>query len=234
MVRPDVAIFWGWDAPASSRLLLTVVTKWVDSACERVDSACERETCYEFAWWVKVVLLCVVALATYCSTRDPSTVDLSLGVGWAGGITILSNNCLMVWMAWLVSSTIPSSWACRLATWARSTTECSATFSFPGLWGGFEAWVWFWLSKGWFWARCWEQVLLSVVAVVCCLRGCKIMIWALPLAPNCCWRMILTLNDNETKTSKMKVENMKMAWECWMNGWWNRGSASIAKMLKTK
>ena len=46
-----------------------------------IDLAYERETCCEFTWWVEVVLLSVVVLVTYCSTRDPSTVDLSLGVG---------------------------------------------------------------------------------------------------------------------------------------------------------
>ena len=109
VVRPDVVIFWGRDGLASSHLILMVVAEWVDSACE-------RETYCEFAWRVKVTLPCVVALATCCSTHSPSTTDLSCGVGWAGGITILSNSYLMVWMGWLVSSTIPFSWACWLIT----------------------------------------------------------------------------------------------------------------------
>ena len=48
---------------------------------DRVDSAGERETSCEFARRFEVALPCVVVLATCCSTRDPSTVDLNLSVG---------------------------------------------------------------------------------------------------------------------------------------------------------
>ena len=125
VVQPNAVIFWGQDGPALSRLLLIGVAK-------RVDSTCECETYDKFAQGVEVALSRVVALATCCSTHNPSTIDQSLGVGWADGITILSSGCLMVWMAWLVSSTIPSSWACRFTTWTRLTSICSTTFSFPG------------------------------------------------------------------------------------------------------
>ena len=117
VVRPDAVMFWGWEGHTSLRLLLTVVA-------ERVDLACEHETCRKFPQWVEVALPRVVALATCYSTCDPLTVDWSLGVGWAAKITVLSSSCLMVWMAWLVSSIIPSSWACRFTIWARSTSVC--------------------------------------------------------------------------------------------------------------
>ena len=100
VVRPNTVIFWGREGPASSCFLLTVVA-------EQVDSDCDRETYYEFTRWVEVVLPRVVALATWCSTRGHSTADQSLGVSWAGGITILSNTCLMVQTAWFVSILYP-------------------------------------------------------------------------------------------------------------------------------
>ena len=70
---------------------------------KHVDSACESETSCKFTRQVEVALPCMVVFAT-CY---PSTTDLSYGVRWAGGITILSSSYLMVRITWLVSSTIP-------------------------------------------------------------------------------------------------------------------------------
>ena len=109
IVRPDAVLSWGRDGPASSRLLLSVVA-------DLLDSAYERETCFELARWFEVALPHVVVLATCCSSRDPLIADLNLCVRCIGRSTILSSSCLMVWTTWSVSSTIPSSCACWLAT----------------------------------------------------------------------------------------------------------------------
>ena len=126
MVRPEAILLWGRDGPASSRLLLSVVA-------DRVDSAWDREICWEFARRFEVTFPHMVVLATYFSTHVPSIADFGLGVGWTCDNTILSNSFLMVWMAWFVSSTIPSNCTCRLATWVSSISVCSGAFSFLGL-----------------------------------------------------------------------------------------------------
>ena len=141
--RLEAVLFWVWDVCILSCFLLVIVA-------EREDSAYDRVTCCEFVRCVEVALPRVVALTTCCSTRNPSAAVQPLVVGGAGGTATLSRNCLMVWTAWFVSSTISSRWACRLTIWARSTSISPATFSFLGIWGGFEAWGWFCLIDGWF------------------------------------------------------------------------------------
>ena len=129
-------------------------------------TACYQMTCCEFVRRVEVALPRVVALLTCCSTCSPSAVGRPLMVGSADRLTILSRSCLMVWTVWFVPSTIPSSWAYWLTTWARSTSVCSATFSFLGLWRRSEGCNWFWFSDGWFWAKFWEWVLRGIMAIV--------------------------------------------------------------------
>ena len=75
--RPEAALFWGQDVPASSRFLLLVMA-------EQVDSACDRVTYCEFVRHVEVALPRVVALKTCCSTRSPSAANLLCLVGLVG------------------------------------------------------------------------------------------------------------------------------------------------------